>query len=265
MASAERPLRSVARAPVSGSRRGGCAADRVAGAKPTERDRRLMAAAVRHGRLVPSQAWRWEWPASPSIRPARNRLGSWRRRAGCVHVPLRRGEGVYVPTPAGARLVAELTGGCLRPRRPPRRAQRWLAQLGHDLTVAEAERWLLSRRAPPGPGSSRSGSWSGSGRARCRPRRRHGAAGMRFRPDGAVVLPTGERIAVEVELHAKGAERLGDKLRWYRDEAGYAEVLWLVPGAGVEGPLWEAIAGVDPKAELMAVETLPPGCLIYVR
>jgi hypothetical protein len=36
---------------------------------------------------------------------------------------------------------------------------------------------------------------------------------MRFRPNGCVVLPTGERIAVEVELHAKAAERLGERLR----------------------------------------------------
>ncbi len=95
------------------------------------------------------------------------------------------------------------------------------------------------------------------------PHQRHGAAGMRFRPDGAIVLPTGERIAVEVELHAKGADRLGEKLRWYRDAGDYAEVLWLVPPAGVEGPLWDAIARVEPKAELMAVETLPSACLVY--
>jgi hypothetical protein len=95
------------------------------------------------------------------------------------------------------------------------------------------------------------------------PHRRHGAAGMRFRPDGCVVLPTCERIAVEVELHAKAAERLGDKLRWYRDEGGYAEVLWLVPPVGVEEPLWEAITRVDPKAELMAVERLPAETLRY--
>jgi hypothetical protein len=98
------------------------------------------------------------------------------------------------------------------------------------------------------------------------PHRRHGAAGMRFRPDGAVVLPAGERVAVEVELHAKAAERLGEKLRWYRDGAArgeYAEVLWLVPAAGVEELLWDAIAGVDPKAELMAVERLPAEALRY--
>jgi hypothetical protein len=86
---------------------------------------------------------------------------------------------------------------------------------------------------------------------------------MRWRPDGAAVLPTGERIAVEVELHAKAAERLEAKLRWYRDAAGYAEVLWLVPGAGVEGPLWDVIAAVDPQAELMAVERLPAEVLRY--
>ena len=86
---------------------------------------------------------------------------------------------------------------------------------------------------------------------------------MRFRPDGCVVLPTGERIAVEVELHAEAAERLGEKLRWYRAGAGYAEVLWLVPSAGVEELLWEAITRVDPRAELMAVERLPAEVLRY--
>jgi hypothetical protein len=95
------------------------------------------------------------------------------------------------------------------------------------------------------------------------PRRRHGAAGMRSRPDGAVELPTSERIAVEVELHAKAAERLVTKLRWYRDEACYAEVLWLVPSAGVAEALWDAIAAVDPAAELMAVERLPAEALRY--
>jgi hypothetical protein len=78
-----------------------------------------------------------------------------------------------------------------------------------------------------------------------------------------VVLPTGERITVEVGLHAKAAGRLGAKLRWYRDEAGYAEVLWLVPSSGVEEVLWDAIAGIDPKAELMAIERLPAETLRY--
>jgi hypothetical protein len=40
-------------------------------------------------------------------------------------------------------------------------------------------------------------------------------------------------------------------------------VLWLVPPTGVEAPLWDAIAEVDPKADPMAVEPLPPECLVY--
>ena len=59
--------------------------------------------------------------------------------------------------------------------------------------------------------------------------------GCASRPDGAVELATGERIAVEVELHAKSAERSGERLRWYRNETGYAEVLSLVPSAGAGG------------------------------
>ena len=61
------------------------------------------------------------------------------------------------------------------------------------------------------------------------------------------------------------APRLGEKLRWYRDEAGHAEVLGLVPGAGVEAPPWDASAAVDPEAELMAVEALPAACLVHAR
>jgi hypothetical protein len=231
---------------------------------PTTRDRRLLALAVRHGRLVPSQAWRWEWPTSSTVRPARNRLSELVAAGVLLLVPLRRGEDVYVPTAAGARLVRALTGGLAAPKAPTEAMRRWLAQLGHDLTVAEVERWLL-RRAPTGARFLTERELVREWTRSLPPRLRRGAAGMRFRPDGAVVLPAGERIAVEVELHAKAAERLGDKLRWYRDEAGYVEVLWLVPPAGVEEPLWDAIAAVDPKAELMAVETLPPACLVYAR
>jgi hypothetical protein len=35
-------------------------------------------------------------------------------------VPMRRGEAVYVPTPAAARLVADLTGGLSAPKAPRR-------------------------------------------------------------------------------------------------------------------------------------------------
>jgi hypothetical protein len=66
----------------------------------------------------------------------------------------------------------------------------------------------------------------------------------------------GEQITVEVELHVKAVGRLVDKLRWCT-EAGYAEVLWLVPSTAVEEPLRAAIAAVDAKAALMPVEGLP--------
>jgi hypothetical protein len=46
---------------------------------------------------------------------------------------------------------------------------------------------------------------------------RPGARGLGFLPDGAPVLPTGRRLAVEVELHDK-TERLGRKLAWYARE-----------------------------------------------
>jgi hypothetical protein len=91
------------------------------------------------------------------------------------------------------------------------------------------------------------------------PHRRRGGAPLGFMPDGALVLPAGERIAVEVELHDK-ADRLADKLAWYLG-AGYAEVLWLVPSAGVEAPLAEAIDRAG-ATELMAIERLP-GELLY--
>jgi len=90
---------------------------------------------------------------------------------------------------------------------------------------------------------------------------------VRFRPDGRVVLPSGEWVAVGVEAHAKAAGRLAAKLRWYRDgaaEGTYAEVPWLVSSTGVEEGLWDAIAGVDPMADLMAVDRLPDGHLRYI-
>jgi hypothetical protein len=116
----------------------------------TERDRRLLAAAVRHGRLVPSQAGRWEWSASPSAHTASNRLGRLASAGLLRCVPLRRGEGVYVPTPAGARLVPDLTGGLSAPRVPDKYERRWASQLPHDLTIPEVERWLLVQPAAEG-------------------------------------------------------------------------------------------------------------------
>jgi len=84
---------------------------------------------------------------------------------------------------------------------------------------------------------------------------------MRFRPDGAVILPSGERIVVEVELHGK-ADRRGDKLAWYQDGAGYTGFLWRTHREGVHQPLEQAIARAG-GAGLMWVELLPAACLAY--
>ena len=124
----------------------------------------------------------------------------------------------------------------------------------------------VGRPAFTSAGTRPTSSQTAIGWSRSRRRRRSSgtrSARGRFPPDGCVVLPTGERIAVEVELHAKGYDRLAEKLRWYHEAAGYAEVLWLVPAAGVEEPLWAAIAEVDPEAELTAVERLPAAALAF--
>jgi hypothetical protein len=65
-----------------------------------------------------------------------------------------------------------------------------------------------------------------------------------------------------VELHDM-ADHLGDKLRWYRDAAGYADVLWLAHRDGVRRPLEQAITEAG-CAKLMWGETLPDACLAYV-
>ena len=100
-------------------------------------------------------------------------------------------------------------------------------------------------------------------------------AWLRGRPDGpgAIDLVADQRthraVACGSERRRGGAARQSrcapgrevEKLRPYRDAAGYGGVLWLVAGAGVEAPLWAAVARVDPKARLVAVEMLPAVCL----
>jgi len=234
--------------------------------RATERDRRLMAMGVRHGRRVASQAWRREWPTSTTPAAARNRLSELVTAGYFEHRSRFPGEGVYVPTARAARLVRELTGGLSEPKVPEKHECRWLSQLPHDLTIPEAERWLCSR-APEG---SRFLTVRELFRERALtrpPAQRRGGAGMGYRPDGVLALPPGERIAVEVELHAK-AERLaepGGKLADYaaaHARGEYAEVLWLVPARGVAGPLTRAIERTG-CGHFMAVEVPPEAVLRY--
>jgi hypothetical protein len=227
-----------------------------------------MAVGVRHGRLVASQAWRWEWPTSSTPATARNRLSELTTAGYFEHLPRFPGEGVYVPTAKAARLVRALTGGLSEPKVPEKHECRWLSQLPHDLTIPEAERWLRSRA----PAGTRFRTVRELFRERALtqpPAQRRGGLGMGYRPDGVLELPGGERIAVEVELHDK-AERLAEpdgKLADYRAahaRGEYAEVLWLVPEHGVEGPLARAIerAGCGP---FMAIEHPPTDVLRYAR
>ncbi len=82
-------------------------------------------------------------------------------------------------------------------------------------------------------------------------------------PPRAGLLPDSDRLAVEVELHARPADRLGDKLRRYRDAAGYAGVLWPTHREGGRRPLEPASAEAG-CAELMGGEPLPDACRAYV-
>jgi hypothetical protein len=194
------------------------------------------------------------------VKVARNRLRELEVAGLLVRVPLRQGqEGVYIPTAAGARAAdANLS----EPKSPADGDLASLGKLSHSLTVAEAAWWLL-HRSDTAPGAT----WLTERElARqhilARPRtQRGGARGLGHLPDGALCLPDGDRLAVEVELHDK-ADRLSDKLAWYRDEAGYAGVLWLTHRDTVLRPLEAAIARAGCSA-LMWVETLPPECCAY--
>ena len=91
---------------------------------------------------------------------------------------------------------------------------------------------------------------------------RRGNAGATFRPDGALVLPTGERLAVELELHDE-APRLGEKLAWYRAAVaagGYAGVWWLTHPRkpAVAAALERALRAAGLPSGVAWAERLPP-------
>lgn len=248
---------------LGGARSTGCDR-RVRGALPggvRPRDRALLAWATRFARMVPSQAWRWFFPDAGSVKVARNRLRELEVAGLLVRVPLRQGqEGVYIPTQDGSKM-AEV--GLSAPKVPATGDLAALGKLGHSLTVAEAAWWLLHR-----PDATPDASWL-TERELAReavlalpPVRRRGARGVGPLPDGALCLPDGERLAVEVELHDKAA-RLGIKLAWYRDGAGFAGVLWLTHREAVRRSLERAIAAAG-CAGLMWTEALPPDLPVWV-
>ena len=132
-----------------------------------------------------------------------------------------------------------------------------LAAAYHDVLAADVGVWLTTQRPDVAPGQE----------VRWRTLRELASdrgKGGGFLPDGALVLPSGERFAVEVELHDK-ADRLAlpdGKLRWYRT-AGYRGVWWLVPDRSVARPLERAIAAAGYTPDDMWVEVLPEEVLAW--
>jgi hypothetical protein len=224
--------------------------------RPTDRDRALLAWATRFGRLNSDQARRWFYPASATPKAAQNRLCELAGAGLLVRVPLRRDRpGLYVPTAAGAR--ASGTG-----LSAPAVASAAGGHVGHALTVAEVAWWLLQQRARAGAGWLTERELLREASLALPPDRRAGGRGLLpLVPDGALVLPTGERIAVEVELTDK-AGKLDRKLAGYRDRGDYAAVLWLTHGERGRVPLQRAIV-VAGCGELMRVEPLPPDLLVW--
>lgn len=229
--------------------------------RPTVRDGAMLAWATRFGRLNSDQARRWFYGGAPTAKAAQNRLCELAGAGLFVRVPLRRDlPGLYVPTPAGARAsgtglsapsVPGIGGGAI--------------QAVHALTVAEVARWLLEDRAAPGAAWLTARELLREAALALPVGRRAGGRGLlAYVPDGALVLPTGERIAVEVELTDKAGRLAGSggKLAWYRDAAGYAGVLWLTRGRRGLEPLARAIAATG-CAGLMRVESLPAGLPVW--
>jgi hypothetical protein len=225
------------------------------------RDRALLTDGVRHRGLTASQAWRWHFPNAGTVLPARNRLSELAAARLFVHVPRAKAqEGLYVPTHAGARFGQT----DLKAPTVPRHDQ--LGKIGHDLTVAEVAHWLPDRSVP-------GVSWltwrelSREAALKLPAEQRRGRASIGELPDGALVMPQGERLAVEVELSDK-RWRLGDKLSWYRRMLqidAYRSVAWFTHKAAIAGGLVDRLSREGFTEDEMWVELLPPDVRVWVE
>ena len=107
--------------------------------------------------------------------------------------------------------MPHLTGGLSEPKVPDTGERRWYANLTHDLTIPEAERWLLAEATP----GSRFLTVRELFRARALAlpvAQRRGGAGVGYRPDGVLVLPDGRRVDGRLDQPDRGApaQRGGD-------------------------------------------------------
>jgi hypothetical protein len=99
-----------------------------------------------------------------------------------------------------------------------------------ELTQAEAT-WITERELRKAQAGSPDGR---TGRLR---------GGLGRRPDGVLVLESGEWVAIEVELHRKRRLVYERILTWYLSQtATYAAVRWYVRGAGLARLLESVIA-----------------------
>jgi hypothetical protein len=223
------------------------------------RDRLILQDGVRHRGLTASQAWRWHFPGATGPQAARNRLAKLAGAGLLRNVPRGRGqEGIYVPTRLGTRLSGLALGAPTLPHSDQ------LGKIGHDLTVAEAAHWLPTRSVEGATWLT----WRELARLEVMsrpPRRRRGAVQLGELPDGALVLPSGERLAVEVELTDK-RRRVGEKLGWYRAQLAtdaYRSVLWLTHREAIARALRERIAAAGFLEHQMWVELLPPDVRVW--
>lgn len=153
--------------------------------------------------------------------------------------------GAYVATAEGTR-VADVS-------LPPARIS--ATTLAHHLAVADLADRLLAEH----PGAA----WTTEQELRrdamrLSRERRTGRLfdGVPHVPDGILVLPDGRRVAVELELSAKGSSRYRTILDWYAAGMDVERVRWFVTGAAPRQRLAELVRG-QCLDDLVAVEPAP--------
>lgn len=142
---------------------------------------------------------------------------------------------IYQAAGQGLALVAE------DPEQPPGLAPVRPATLNHNLLLVDLAQALSQKTG---------GTWKTDRQMRREKGFEVNAANRPHIPDGALTLPDGKKVAVELELTAKGTRRLENILKGYARAAEYSVVLCTAAGAGPEdsgfGPedaLYQSLSG----------------------
>lgn len=223
-------------------RRRGSAARRLR-VRLTERDAAILRDVVRFGALTVEQVGRRHFG---SVLTAYGRLKALARAGYIELVRVWRGApGACVATAEGTRVA---DAGL-----PPAKVS--ASTLAHHLTVADLAERLLAQH----PGAS----WTTE-----RELRRDAMAAARERgtgrlvdgvphvPDGALILPDGQRVAVEVERSAKGSARYRAILGWYAAGMAHDRLRWFVADRRVRDRL-ATLVRAEQLDDLVSVESLP--------